>query len=78
MIARHTYDPDDRARVSAPQRARRRERREPESPCRRTPAWPGWGEPGAVPVVPPETRDVVGIVSAIDVPERIRDQLEVE
>jgi len=28
--------------------------------------------------VPPETRDLVGIVSDIDVLERIRDQLEVE
>jgi hypothetical protein len=36
------------------------------------------GGPGAVPVVPPEIQDLVGIVSAIDVPERIRDQLEVE
>ncbi len=33
---------------------------------------------GAVPVVPPETQDLVGIVSAIDVLERIRDQIEVE
>ncbi|HUM15320.1 MAG TPA: hypothetical protein VL086_06515 [Candidatus Nitrosotalea sp.] len=36
------------------------------------------GGPGAVPVVPPETQDLVGIVSAIDMPERIRDQLEAE
>jgi hypothetical protein len=57
--------------------ARRRERHEPESSCRRRPAWPGGG-PGATPVVRPETQDLVGIVSAIDVPERIRDQLEAE
>ena len=75
MIARHTQDLDDRAGVSAP--VRRRERHEPESPCRWTPAWPAWG-PGAVLVEPPETEDLVGIVSDIDVLERIGDQLEVE
>ena len=36
------------------------------------------GGPGGVPVVPPETQDLVGIVTDIDVLERIRDQLEVE
>ena len=36
------------------------------------------GGPGAVPVVPPETQDLVGVVSDIDVLERIRDQLEGE
>lgn len=76
MIARHTYDLDDRAGVAAPQRGAASAR----SPNRRVVGRePGrGGGPGAVPVVPPEIQDLVGIVSAIDVPERIRDQLEVE
>jgi hypothetical protein len=70
MIARHTYDLDDRAGISAPQRGDA----SAISPNRRVVGrQPG---PGAIPVVRPGTQDLVGIVSAIDVPERIRDQVE--